>query len=160
MNRRLLLIALLCLPLTAAAQGSKTKEVAAPVSRMIALANAIASLDGSDRVVKDGASERVVKEPYKFERGFRIAMARNLTALKPILEGYEKELSVIRVEIGGEIKDGSPAMMRLNEENRRLLAIVQKANLFTIAEAELKLDVNQIQISILSALEPIMEHAP
>lgn len=134
------------------------KEITMPTSTAIVLMQGLSSLDGYERTVKDGARERVVIERYKFERGFVMAMARNLTALKAIQEAYEKEITAIRAEVadGGEIKDG-PQLARLNDENRKLLALPQKIELVTIQEAELKLDVNPIPISVISALAPIME---
>lgn len=158
---RVLLVFLLCLPIVAAAQGAKTKEIAAPLSRILGLAQALTQLDaGQDRVVKDGPREHTIKEPYKFGPGFRIAMARNLTALKPLIEGYEKEIAALRSEIVGTkaIKDDAPELARLNEENRKLLAMPQKANLYVILESELKLEVNTIPIAMLSNLEIILEY--
>ncbi len=159
MRCRLLAVFLVCLPLTAAAQASKTKEIVMPLGRFIELANAIAALDGVDRIIKDGANERVQKDTtiYKFGVGFRVAMSRNLTAIKPIVEAYNKELGDLRSQVG-EIKEGSPALARLNDENRRLLAVEQRASLFTFQEAELKLDVNPIPVSVLSGLDPIIEY--
>lgn len=157
---RILLIALFCLPIVASAQGSKTREVTLPMGRMFSLFNSIAQLDGYDRAVKDGANERIVNEKYKFERGFRSAMSRNMSALKPIIEAFDKERQALQVEYGAHncTATPSPECIKFNIEERRLLALEHKASLFTIAEAELKLDQNPIPIAILSALDPIMEY--
>lgn len=151
---------------TAAAQ-PKAKEVSLPLGRLIGLANAIVALDGPERVVREGDKERVIKDvlAYKFAPGFKTSMGRNLTALKVVVESYEKEINEVRdrmlLECKCKFDDGSDKaklqLDKLNDANRALMAVLQKVSLMTFNEGQLDLKNNNIPVSILSGLDPIIE---
>lgn len=159
-RRTALALVLLAVPAVVVADSEKTREVKLPMSRILGLANALAALDGYEDVVKDGAAEKVVRRAYKFEPGLRTSISRNITTLRPLLEGYNKEQSDLLVSItGGTLPaPNTPETARFNIESNRVLAVEWKLNLFILRETELKMEVNPIPGTILSNLDPIMEY--
>jgi hypothetical protein len=83
--RSLILVAALLLSTAAQAE-----SVSLTVQQTRELYVALSSLDGYDKVVKDGASEKVVKTPYAFGGGLRLAIGRNLLAVSPTVQAYDK----------------------------------------------------------------------
>lgn len=144
----------------AIAQAAKVREVTLPLSRMLEINGGLAALDKYDRVVREGERERVVQDVYKFEPGLRIVIMKNMSALRPIVEGLDKERAAILVELSGgsgELKPGTPEAAAFNLRLRDLAQKPQSASLIPIAEAELKLAVNPIPSSVLLQIEPILD---
>lgn len=159
---RCVLVAFVCLlPVSSVAQSAK-KEITITQMRALGLFNAITGLDAkTDRVIKDGSNEKTIQEPYKFEPGLRTTMARNLSALRPIVEGYEKDRNALIVSLSDKGTIPPEKTVEFSTQERALALIEVKVMLHTIAEKDLRLDQNpSIPIAVLSALDPILEYTP
>lgn len=114
-------------------------EVYLPVNDIVAVGNALVALDGYDRAVKDGAQDRVIREPYKFSPGVRLTIARDLTTIKAV---------VADVQTAARGLDKA-AIDKLGIEKQPL-------TLAPISAKDLSLDQNPIPPSVLSALSVVI----
>jgi hypothetical protein len=121
--------------------------------------NALHALDGHQEIIHDGDRQSVVTVPYKFGPGFRWALATDWTALQPIAEAYQKAARAEAGELspGGAIKDGSPEAKKFAEADAMLQAKEQTVSIVRLKLNEFALDKNDIPISALSALSPIID---
>jgi hypothetical protein len=121
--------------------------------------NALHALDGHQEIVHDGDRQSVVTVPYKFGPGFRWALATDWTALQPIAEAYQKAARAEAGELspGGAIKDGTPEAKKFAEADAILQAKEQTVNIVRLKLSEFALEKNDIPISALSALSPIID---
>jgi len=123
--------------------------------------NALVTLDGKLRVVKDGEREQVVREPYTFGPGLRVAIAKNIANLKVIADVYAKgrENLILHVTGGRPMIDGNDYEKQLTfaVANAQLMAELHEVAVVTIKEDELKLGVNPIPGTVLAAMAPIIE---
>lgn len=153
---------ILCIPIIVRADGEKTRQVKLPLSRMIDLANSLSALEGTYRdVVKDGAAEKELQRPYKLG-ALRIAIGRNLAAIKPILEGYGKAQQEILSDCCGGVspKPSSDETAVFQRAVGKLMQAEYSANLYILGEAELNVGdppKNPFPSTVLSGLDPIMD---
>lgn len=149
--------------LAAGAEEKKPLTVAEALSLLQALRN----LDGRIVVVKNGANESTVTLPWEFGSGtLRLRIARNVSALA----GVERSLEEARQKIVAEIlqkmpsKDatasiapGSPEFAAFSRQVSEALAAPAPVDLARIKASELRLDKNEIPVTALSALAPILD---
>jgi len=114
-------------------------EISLPVNDIVAIGNALVSLDGYDRSVKDGTQDRVIKEPYKFSPGVRLTIARDLTAVKAVVADVQATARGL----------DKAAIDKLGLEKQPIV-------LAPILTKDLSLDQNPIPPSVLSALNPVI----
>lgn len=101
------------------------------------------ALDGHDRVVKDGAQERVVREPYKFSGGFLLAVAKNITKLREVMTAYQTAHNAKVMELSegkGSLDPNSDAARKIAVADAEILATKQTIDLVLISTKELGLD--------------------
>lgn len=123
------------------------------------LLGALAALNGSPRVVRDGEREIVVQEPYKFGMGFRLAIAKNIYRLKELDLTYRHARDAVIMELSqgsGRVTDPD-AIARLNIRDQQLLAAKQEIPLVSMTIGELNLDQNAIPSTVIAALAPLIE---
>src|SRR6266851_3412271 len=115
MLKLLIVIAALLVPLAASADPVKLS-----IRTALDLGAALAALDGYDKTVKDGATERTVRMSYQLSSNVRLAIGRNITKLKEITLAFQKAGRDKRAEVtareGGDIKPGSAAEIQLNND--------------------------------------------
>lgn len=130
------------------------------VAQAIQMLSAIQNLDGHQVVVRQNGQETVVLEPWKFSNGaLRLAIARNAAALSAVQVANETTRLAIIKEIfkGAEPRDGTPEMTEFTRQMQEMLRRPANVTLERIKAKDLRLDVNEIGISTLVALDPILE---
>lgn len=134
-------------------------------SEALSLLQALRALDGRQVVVKQGATESIVMQPWDFASGtLRLRIARNITALAVIERTVDetrinilKELIAKKLGNADGITPGSPGY---DEFQKQFLAVLNEgaaADLSRIRASELRLDKNDIPVTALSALAPILD---
>lgn len=98
------------------------------------------------------------REPYKLAGTVRMAMARNIAKLGEVVGAYQKARNGLIYEhaaAGGN----TVAADRLADYERAhadLLESTHEIEVIRLSEANLQLDVNEIPVSVLAALIPVM----
>lgn len=142
------------------------------ISQGLSMAAALKALDGRQVVAKQNGQDVVVVVPYEFSSGaLRVRIARDIA----ILAAVEKEADDVRMAILRDIlkklppgSDGKPATALIpntpewDEFIRQYgEALAQPAKgsdeLLRIKGTDLRLDRNEIPVTVLSALVPILD---
>lgn len=131
---------------------------------------ALRNFDGRIVVIKQGGQDATVMVPWEFNSGtLRLRIARNVAALAVV----EKTMEDARISILKELlKDippgpdgkpaqglppGSTAFEAFQRQYAEALNAPAEVTLFRIKASELKLDKNEIPVTALSALAPILD---
>jgi hypothetical protein len=116
-------------------------------------------LDGYDRVIRDGERERVVREPYKFDAGLRLALAVLENRVDVLIADYNKARSaLIKSLADGGAKVPEEKMSEFIEQHQVLLDKECEINdVGRIKTSELALDKNPIPASVLALLMPVLK---
>lgn len=155
-NKILLTLLIVFAPALALADVVKLKH-----AQLQELSIALSALDGAQKVVPQGeAPAKVVHVAYEFGGKTRLAIARNLSALRRTLEEYE----ATRVQLLNQVSNGQPDKVqgdtalsaKFYELWRQATAEPAKIDLTLIKTDDLRLDANAIPGSILSALTPVL----
>lgn len=129
----------------------------------INLFSALNGLDGYDRVVNGSGTEQVVREIYRFGGTVRLAVAKNINALKPTVDAFTEARNSLIKEISNgaghfnTVTNPEMATKLLIEEKIIMEAETDNINLVTISVADLRLDENPIPSSRLAFLSPILQ---
>jgi hypothetical protein len=124
------------------------------------LLNALQSLDGQPQAVTDAEGRSVViVKPYTLDFSTRMAIAANMTRLKPLVE----QISVVhnglikQYSVDGKTPDkGTREYAQLTEQVTALLKDQAEVDLIMIRPEKLNVDKNQIAGSVLSDLDPVL----
>jgi hypothetical protein len=149
-------ILLTALPLMTRGEPIKLKG-----DEVIELNRGLAELDGAFKVVTDPRTGKDEKVPvaYEFSGKVRFAIARNLTAIKPVIDSLAKTKQAIGEEIAGkgviEVK-GEAAVAAFNRKWGDALKEPVTVDLQRLTESDLNLDRNQIPGTTINALQPIV----
>lgn len=132
-----------------------------PIRTLLELHAALASLDGRQRVIKDGETEKIVVVPYAFSGKTRWNIAKNLSVLKRVNEDYVKARDALINELSGGNgtidENDTTSIKRMNEELKQVLDTEEDAlGLLTFDLAALNLDDNPIAGSVLVMLTPLI----
>jgi hypothetical protein len=141
-----------------AAEEKKTLKLTG--EQMTIIANGLIALDGYDRIIKDGVSEKTGRESYKLGGGLRLIIGRDLTALRASMQpiyAAQRALLFEKSNNTGEIKPGSLEEKQFNMESFKIMLSPSEIELYPISTKELKLDENPIPGSVLSSLGLILE---
>ena len=153
---------------------AKTVETVAPapkikltIGQALNILTAIKGLDGRTIIVKQNGQDAAIMQPWDFASGsLRLRILKNASALEPNVKLDEEARRKIVTEILAgmpegttDIKAGTPEYDRFFKQREQVLnePAVGTENLYPIKVSELRLDRNEIPISVLSALEPILE---
>lgn len=117
----------------------------------------LTALDGYDKVIKDGASERTVKVPYDLTGKLRLLIARDIDALTPAVKRFAKTRQEIVAQATAGKTPDQAEVAKVNKSVQELLDSEEQFDLGKIGDTELKLDVNPIPPSVLSQLSPIRQ---
>jgi hypothetical protein len=139
------------------------------VAQALSMLQAHRVLDGHSVIVKQNGADTAVLQPWEFGSGtLRFRLAKNTAALAEIEQGLDtarraivKELLKGMPEIDGKkptsIDSGSPQFAELQRQFGEALDAPASVSLFRIKVSEFKLDKNEIPVTALSALEPILD---
>jgi hypothetical protein len=131
------------------AVASETKSLSLTTNEVANLAAALVALDGSDKIVKDGLQDKIVKAPYNLGAGLRLVVAHDLTTARGLLTEFQLAASGMQKTDGDKAK-GEIEILAMQK---------QQVQLTTIDISELMLDQNQIPPSVLSGLSPILDES-
>lgn len=121
---------------------------------------------GQEVVIGEGAAAKVVVQPYKgWSMATSLALAKNITALKPAVLDFETARDLRRMALQDPNCRPSPAetcltvanQRALLEEGEKLKAQQMPFDLAKIKPADLKLTDNAIAPTTLSALAPVLD---
>lgn len=133
-----------------------------------------------DVVAKVDGKEQVVKKPYELSGNLLMRLARDSVAIKEVMDAFQSaQISLFKKLSGGKpnlcpVPDrpqGAPppkpeeqasceALNQFNEQVRDLRLAPQEVGLWTITEAELKIDENRFPPAVLAGLVPIIAEPP
>lgn len=165
--RRFALPILIAAVLTAACPVvSRAEEAPISVRDALGLISGLRNLDGHAVVIKQNGQDGTVIVPWEFGSGsLRLRISNDLTLLATVERtadearvGIVKEL--LKQNGGGDaIKPGTPAMDEFQRQYEQVLNAPAKGlqDLGRIKTSELKLDKNEIPVTVLQALRPILD---
>jgi hypothetical protein len=154
----------------AAAQDAATKKPPLTNADALSMLQALRNLDGRTVVVNQpGGNKTSVMMPWDFGSGtLRLRIARNVTALAAVEKSIEDARvaivrEILKKEAAGAdgaqqtINPGTPAYETFSRQIAEMLSQPAAVDLSRIRASELKLDKNEIPITALSALGPILD---
>ncbi len=132
-------------------------------SALAELGNSLRSLDGLEKAVDQGKDvpAKIVLQPWDFKPATRLAVARDLAAVRVALEAFETTRQAL-------LKATSPAAPeKVSTDPALLTRFITNWNdaikdavvveLVLVSEDDLKLDANNLPPSILTGLLPILK---
>lgn len=132
-----------------------------PLRHLLAAHAAVQLLDGYERIVGAGETERVVREPYRFAAEAYMPLAKAKIALGLVAEAHGKARGALIVArtpqgaTGGIDSQKHPeAFAAVAEELNAMLDVQEEADLPSIPVGQLKLDDNPLPVS--AVLAPLM----
>ena len=138
------------------AQGARAAD-AFTVDEAIGIAGALNLLTCGNRVVKDGAKETVICDPYKWSPGVAWVIARNISRAQEAAKQFDRMREAAIAKMARK-EDGSP-----REDSVAALNVTIRGWLDTPAKIELEklkrsdLEDKNIPPPVLSVLLPIIE---
>lgn len=158
---------LLLVAMTMPALGQSKKALT--VGEALTMLQAFRNLDGRVVVVKQNGVDTSVTTPWDFGSGtFRMKIAKNVAALVAVEQQVEDTRQKIVAEIqsrlpvgkNGEasaIAQGTPEYEAFSKQINDMLKQPAQVTLSRIKVSELKLDKNEIPVTVLAALDPILD---
>jgi hypothetical protein len=119
---------------------------------IVELRQALTALDGAPTPVTIEGKTQVYLKPYEFAGTTRFKIGKNLSAVKSIAELVDKASDGITRQYA--VKGTIPAELvpEYHDDREKLLNLETEIELTTLAEADLKLDINAIPGSVLGIL--------
>lgn len=155
-----LLLALTSPSLAQQAPSDRTNATEYSNEQAYELLDGLKTLDGHQVIIRDGAKESAVMQPYTFGGGLLLVIAGDIAKLHAVTATFEaaKRALVMQASKGtGQIAPGSPEWASSKEQLANMLAEKQPIELRHIKAAELNLEKNPIPPSVLALLEPILD---
>lgn len=154
-------------PALAADPAPPAKLAPAPltIAQAIPLVSALRNLDGHLVVIKQNGADNIVMIPWDFGSGsLRLRIANNITILTSIEKTAEDTRQAIIKEIlkksgGTEIKPGTPERDDFDRQFAEMMALPAPGgrDVARIKASELRLDKNDIPVTAISAMAPILD---
>ncbi len=154
-------IAAVALTLISSAHAQDSK-IPMTVGQALQVLGALRSLDGQQVVVKMNGADAAITQPWQFKSGvLRLAIADDIAVLSKLEAATEKaRVGIIReITKGGDrVQAGTPEMVEFQRQYDDLNAAPFSGvdALSKIDAKALNLDVNEIPVTTLSALTPIL----
>lgn len=159
---RIALTALLAASMIGAAFAADTKPLT--VGQALSMLSALRNLDGRMIVIKQNGADATIMQPWDFGSGtLRLRIAKNVTALAATEAAVETSRQNIIKELSKGLKPGAsivpntPEWEAFMQQYADVMASPASVDLFRIKASELKLDKNEIPITAISALAPIID---
>jgi nitroreductase len=127
-------------------------------AQALSMLQALRNLDGRMVIVK----ETPVMQPWDFGSGtLRLRIAKNVSALVAVEKAIDDaRIGIVKEQMKGgvdQIKPGTPEFDAFQKQYADMLNAPAQVELARIRASELKLDKNEIPVTALSALEPILD---
>jgi len=105
--------------------------------------------------MQDGKPARA---PYKLAGTVRMAMARNVAKLGEVVSAYQNARNALVYDhaVAGGNAVAPDKIADFERAHAELLSSVHEVDLIRLSEANLQLDVNEVPVSVLAALIPVM----
>lgn len=167
LKHALVAAAVLCAALPAVAQTRPENTTKVTVEQADRILNALAALDGYQKVVKDGGQDKVVLVAYELSGNTRKLIAKDIDILTPVLRQYGKvRQGLVKQFFNRDVLPASGSeefqkmaqtdtFKKLTDEVQKQLDAPVDEEVQKISDADLKLDTNPIPPSVLAALSPI-----
>lgn len=132
-------------------------------AQALSMLQAFRNLDGRQVVVKQQSGETLVMQPWDFGSGtLRLRIARNITALAAIEKTIDDARQNVIKELlrKGQIAAIVPGSTEHEEFQRQMNDILNdgaQVDLSRIKASEFRLDKNELPVTALSALAPILD---
>lgn len=159
-------LALIAAVLTAAASPVRSGEQAKmTVADVLALSTALRNLDGHMIVVKQNGTDGTVMVPWEFGNGrLRLRIANDLSIVDAAVKIANDAQAAIFKEVTKKfnvtaLTPGTPERTEYDAQIAELMKqpAAGEHDLAKIKASDLNLDKNEIPVSVLSALKPILE---
>ena len=164
MLKRMLIVGALCalavpaLAQTTSPDAAADKTTHLTYNKIVALENALAALDGYQKVITEGGKERAIAQPYDFSEATRFAIADDEIALQDISSKMQAEAKAFSKSLGDNASKPDTPEAKQWEQFASDLGDKSFAVLLTkLTRTELKLGTNAIPPSVLAALDPAIE---
>lgn len=145
--------------LTAAALAQPQPKTGLTIRQALGIIAATQSLDGHMVLAKQDGRDVAIMQPWEFGSGaLRLRIMRNLSALKPNVAAAADIRAKFAASAAG-LKPESPEYADLAAAAERALdaPALGAEQVRRLKVSELRLDRNEIPISVLAALEPILD---
>lgn len=129
---------------------------------VLTLDTCLRNLGGRAVAIEADGSTKVIHKPYAFINGARTAIGHTLGKIKKTVNETNDQLKeLFRAHAGGEaeIPPKSPEAVAYNKDADAYLAEDVTVTVHQVAEADLRLDHNEIDPGIIAGILPIF-HAP
>jgi hypothetical protein len=149
---------------------AETKAPQITNAQALSLLSALRNLDGHIVVIKQAGQDQTVMVPWEFGSGtLRLRIASNVTALVAVEKSVEDARQSIVKEVLSKmpaaedgkpraaIPNGSPEFDVFQKQYADMMNAPAQVTLARIKASELKLDKNEIPVTALSALVPILD---
>lgn len=135
------------------------------VSQAVALVVALRNLDGHLVIVKQSGADNTVMIPWEFGSGaLRLRVASNIAILDLVQKTTEDARQAIIAEVTkrsgqAELKPGTPEFDDFQRQFGQMMdgPAAGTERIARIKASELKLDKNEIPVTVLAALGPILD---
>jgi len=136
------------------------------VAQALSLLAALQNLDGHQTVVKNNGQDTILMQPWDFGSGLlRLKISNDISIVAAVQKAQDDARQAIIKEIlkdkppGAKIEVGTPEMAEFTQQYGEVLDGPAKGSddLSRIKASELKLDKNEIPVTVLSALQPILD---
>lgn len=125
---------------------------------ILEIRGALIALDGQSLPVGgENAKSGVYMKPYDFTGSVRFRIGRMLSIIKPIAADVDKACDAIVTKYAVDNLIPPEYVRKYHAERSDLLDIETDVEITKLTEADLKLDVNPIPVSVLSVLNSIIE---
>lgn len=157
-HRTAIAIAVSMLMTMAAPAQSPPPTTTLTVRQAVAIITATQSLDGRMVLARQDGRDVAIMQPWAFEGALRMRLVGNLAALQPNLATAEQVRAKFSAAAAG-LKPDSPEYRELAAEADRALdaPALGAAQVRRVKVSELRLDRNDIPISVLAALAPLLD---
>jgi len=122
---------------------------------IIALVNALNVFDQGAEKAEAG------KRPFKLANGARMILSKNLMRVEGIVSAYQKErnaMILLHADADGKLE--GKAAIEFNALDNMLMDWLHEVELVAIRETDLRLDDNDIPVTVVAGLAPVIEGAP
>lgn len=138
---------------------SMPETITLTIEQSLNISSALMSLDGQEKIIKDGDKEKSVKVPYQLSGNTRLAIAKNMTKLNEIAKSYNDARTALvgQFSVDGKIEPNSDNEKKFTIEMKKVIATEQHLDLTKIKISDLNLDANQIPGTVLALLNPILD---
>jgi hypothetical protein len=137
------------------------------VRQALALAPALRNLDGKPSVVKQNGTDAILMNPWEFQSGIvRLVLGNDLAIVEPVERAAENARQGIIRELlkkmpagSAQIAAGTPQWDEYQKQYDQVLdaPAVGTQDLAKIKASDLHLEKNEIPITVIAALKPILE---